>query len=407
MTATSSRLPAKFLSHEVYMKKLSLCLLFTACLAGHSLAALDFFNYGAGLGQGNLLINAGIGFGTPLFGDTVVPPLSASVDYLYPLNGMPLSFGGLIGLTTSELDFSYGNYGYTYSYSMFTLGARMGWHFDFGVDKLDTYGTLTLGYIFTSAKAEYTGDWGAFPKTDPVATGSFLFGINVGARYFFTDMIGAYAEVGFSAFSFLSLGVAVKLGKSSGAPQRAASSSAASNSAVDSKLVGTWRITGTTTATILQFKADGTGTMTLQGVTSWTLPFILGKKSNTFTVKGASRDVEQTYRIEDDGNKLVMPKFLGEDYDGFLYNINPPNPISLVGTKWAGQTTLGEMTFEFKDESTCHQYAEKMNNKDNPSVASYTLKGNEVTYILGEDESVFFIEGNLFVIGTAVYEKQP
>jgi hypothetical protein len=61
----------------------------------------------------------------------------------YALNGRPLSFGGLIGLTTSEYDFNYGSgYGYTYSYSMFTLGARIGWHFDFGLDKLDTYGPM-------------------------------------------------------------------------------------------------------------------------------------------------------------------------------------------------------------------------------------------------------------------------
>jgi hypothetical protein len=162
------------------------------------------------------------------------------------------------------------------------------------------------------------------------------------------------------------------------------------------------------TANVFEFKADGTGRVTMytkNGEVAGTLSITHGKKSNTFTIKGAD-DTDQTYRIQDDGNELVMPKFLGAEYDGYIYNINPPKPISLVGTKWAGQTTLGEMTFEFKDESTCHQYAEKMNNKDNPSVASYTLKGNQVTYILGKDKFVFFIEGNQFVIGSNVYLKQ-
>jgi hypothetical protein len=384
------------------MKKLSLCVLLAACLAGHSLFAIDFYNYGAGLGAGNLLINAGFGLGAPLFGETVVPPLSASVDYFYALNGFPLSFGGLIGLTTSELDFSYGSFGYTYSYSMFTLGARLGWHFDFGIDKLDTYGTLTLGYIFASVKADYTGDWGYTSQSDPVATGSFLFGLNVGARYFFTDMIGAYAEVGYSAFSCVSLGLTLKLGQAGAtSARRAGSSPSSAPRALDSKLVGTWRITGTSSVTVFEFKADGTGSLT-QGTKSF--PLIHGEKSNTFTLKRSNGDLEQTYRIEDDGNKLVMPKFLGASYDGVIYNTDPPKPLSLIGTKWTAETALGKVNIEFKDKATCLWYVDAL--EDFPVNNTYTLKGNRVIYTAESATSVFFIEGNNFIMDGTVYRKQ-
>jgi hypothetical protein len=299
------------------MRKLSLCLLLTLCLAGHSLLAADFLSFAGGLGPGNILVNAGIGFGTPLYGKTVVPPLSASVDYLYAQNGLPMSFGAIMGLSTSELDFSYGNYGYTYSYSMFSLGARFGWHFNFGVDKLDTYGILTLGYIFLSSDAEYRGEWGLAYKPEPVSTGSFLFGVNVGARYFFTDMIGAYAEVGYSAFSFLSLGVTVKLGQAGAMPQRTASSATSTSSqraAVDSKLVGMWM--GSTTTSndgymVLTFQEDGQGSFAIFDENNNVISgFRITHSQNTITVpiEGESPSTCSYFYDEDD---LIVKDFLG------------------------------------------------------------------------------------------------
>jgi hypothetical protein len=153
------------------------------------------------------------------------------------------------------------------------------------------------------------------------------------------------------------------------------------------------------------FKADGTGSLTVTGEVSGTLSLIHGKKSNSFTVKANGRDVEQAYRIEDDGNEVVMPNYLGETFDGHFYNINPPKPISLVGTKWAAKTQVGNTVIEFKDKSTCIWYMETL--PDFPLNNTYTLKGNEVTYTTEKGvKSIFFIEGDQFIMNRSVYKKQ-
>jgi hypothetical protein len=191
-----------------YVRKLSLCVLLTACLAGHSLSARNFFDYADGLGPGNLLINAGLGFGVSAYG--LGMPLSASVDYLNTLIGMSMSFGGLIGFATF-----YPMAEGSISHEVLMLGARLGWHFNLGEGAGDIYGTLTAGYIF-SVNAESS-------NYKAPASESFLLGLTVGVRNFFTDVIGVYLEGGYSNFSFLSLGLTVKLGRSSGISQRAAS----------------------------------------------------------------------------------------------------------------------------------------------------------------------------------------
>jgi hypothetical protein len=182
------------------MRKLSLCVLLAACLAGHSLSARDFFDYADGMGPGNLLVNAGFGFGASSYG--LGMPLSASVDYLNTWIGMPMSFGGLIGFVTANRGPG------SIPSSILMLGARLGWHFDLGAGAGDIYGTLTVGYIFSV-------DEDSSSYKAPVSE-SFLFGLTVGVRHFFTDVIGVYLEGGYSNFSFLGLGVTVKLGQSSG-----------------------------------------------------------------------------------------------------------------------------------------------------------------------------------------------
>jgi len=192
-----------------------LALLLAAVVAGGA-SAVDWKAYPEAIKQGNILVNAGLGFGAPLYGDTVIPPISASVDVALPLGGLPLSLGGYFGFTTTEYKQSYSllsyNYGYTFSYTGMAFGGRVGYHPNFGVKNLDPYANLTLGYYLFTAKAEYTGDWGSsVVKTDPVDYSTFFFSANIGARYFFTPNIGAYAELGYSALSYVSAGLTVKL----------------------------------------------------------------------------------------------------------------------------------------------------------------------------------------------------
>jgi hypothetical protein len=89
------------------------------------------------------------------------------------------------------------------------FGARGAYHFNF-IEKLDVYAGLTLGYVIQSAVVTYGSAWDNIPKTDYPATSFFLFGVNIGARYFFTNNIGAYLELGYSGLQVASVGLSVK-----------------------------------------------------------------------------------------------------------------------------------------------------------------------------------------------------
>jgi hypothetical protein len=62
------------------------------------------------------------------------------------------------------------------------------YHFNF-LKNLDTYAGLTLGYVIQ------TFDGGDYSGSAYEGVSFFLFGVNIGARYFFTESIGAYLEV--------------------------------------------------------------------------------------------------------------------------------------------------------------------------------------------------------------------
>jgi hypothetical protein len=184
-------------------KKILLGLLIGLTLVG-SLSAVDWKGYPDPLRENKLFINAGIGFGSGLgSGKLSVPPIQVSADYVLPLGGLPFTLGGMFGFSRYKSE----PYGYTYTYTGLAFGARLGYHPDFGVDKLDTYATLTLGYYSYKAKVK-TNIAGM-----PSASSDFsrlLWGPSIGARYFFTPLIGAYAELGWSDFSYINLGVALK-----------------------------------------------------------------------------------------------------------------------------------------------------------------------------------------------------
>jgi hypothetical protein len=73
------------------------------------------------------------------------------------------------------------------------------YHFNF-LDNLDLYAGLNLGYVIqTSNQTQYSG------------SSFFLWGFNTGARYFFTENLGAYLELGYSGLNYISTGVTFKL----------------------------------------------------------------------------------------------------------------------------------------------------------------------------------------------------
>jgi tetrahydromethanopterin S-methyltransferase subunit E len=183
-----------------------------AFVVGGGVFAVDWAAYPDSIAAGNFIINAGIGFGNPLYGDMVIPPLSVSVDYALPLGGLPFTLGLFGGFTTSKYQYSYAGvaYGYTYNYTGIAIAGRFAYHPNFGVKNLDVYAAMALGYYVYSAKAEYT-NWENLPKPDPKDYSTLYWGFNLGARYFFTGAVGAFMELGYSALSFITAGVTFKI----------------------------------------------------------------------------------------------------------------------------------------------------------------------------------------------------
>jgi len=215
------------------MKKITVVaiLAFLIFSGGTLSAQSEYFNFSPSVADSWLIINAGIGFG-PLEASGYkrgIPPLSVSAAFKLPID-LPITVGPIVGLTSQKFSFNAivpevnpttlvvvnTTYGYEFTYTQFAVGARGMYHFNF-LEKMDVYGGLTLGYVFADTNAKYTGNWsGTIPQ--PANISYVLWGLNVGARYFFTDSLGAYAELGYSGLQFFSLGVAVKIQSSRNVP---------------------------------------------------------------------------------------------------------------------------------------------------------------------------------------------
>jgi hypothetical protein len=159
-------------------------------------------SYAEGIDQ-RVFINAGIGLGPTGGYDMGIPPLSASVDFKLPIN-LPITVGGIFTFAQWKYSYSFLGNGYDFVWNNIGIGARGMYHFNF-LRKLDTYAGLTLGYVIQ------TFDGSGYTGSAYEGLSFFLFGANVGARYFFTEHIGAYLEVGYSGLQFASVGLTVKL----------------------------------------------------------------------------------------------------------------------------------------------------------------------------------------------------
>jgi hypothetical protein len=171
---------------------------------------VDWKAYPDSIKSGNIIANAGVGIGTPLYGDMTIPPLILNVDYALPMGGIPFTLGGFFGFNQSKYEWISGlGYDYTTTYTGTAFGARLAYHPNFEVKNLDAYATFALGYYLYGAETKYTGEWlGA--KTKPANRDTFYFGFNLGARYFFTPVVGVWGELGYSPLSYITAGISVK-----------------------------------------------------------------------------------------------------------------------------------------------------------------------------------------------------
>ena len=152
--------------------------------------------------KGTTAINAGIGLGS-YYNSLSIPPLSVSLDYgvadnLINGNNGSISVGGFAGYAASSFSGWIADK-VTVSYAV--LGGRGAFHYQFA-PKLDTYAGLMLGYNYVNWKTGYDASFYSYD--------SFGYNVFIGARYFFTDKIGAFAELGYG-ISYTTLGATFRL----------------------------------------------------------------------------------------------------------------------------------------------------------------------------------------------------
>jgi hypothetical protein len=116
------------------------------------------------------------------------------VDYLLPIP-IPLSVGGEVGVDTSTFE----NGGYKDTVLAIPLLARVAYHFDL-FPKLDLYVVGKVGYVFgiwNGDTKDYLESQGGKLETE----GGIAFGFDVGVAYYFTSILGVFAEAGFDRYA--------------------------------------------------------------------------------------------------------------------------------------------------------------------------------------------------------------
>jgi len=159
--------------HNLQVKELKMArkfglVLVLVCVLSGGVWAMDFAKINSNLGPSSFVSDIYVGGACNNLG----------ANFEWGINDLPLTLG--LGLSP----FIIGEY-----------ALRAGYHPDLGVKGLDAYANLSLGL------------WNTFmiPLFIP------QFGIHLGARYFFGQVLGAFAEVGWAYnANFVKLGVALK-----------------------------------------------------------------------------------------------------------------------------------------------------------------------------------------------------
>jgi hypothetical protein len=199
------------------MKKIVIAVTLLVSLSVAQVFSDEDSKFPSSLESGDIIANVGIGQNSLVLsergGVLVLPPLSLSVEYALPIS-VPLSVGATIGVATSKQNGGSGEGKFTHTWSVFSLGAKVSYHFNWAIRGLDTYTALTLGADIVSAKSEYkesafSGEGAVRPSAGDDTT-SFLFGLEIGARFFFNSHFGVFIEEGFNTFTYLRSGLVFK-----------------------------------------------------------------------------------------------------------------------------------------------------------------------------------------------------
>jgi len=163
--------------------------------------------------KGDHVAGAAIGIGGSLYsgysygsGLTRMPAISVFYEHCIMDNlwdeKSSIGVGGVFGFAQAKYYHSANGWGWRST--NFIIGARGALHYAL-VDRLDTYTGLMLGFNAVSWK--WRGDYHGYGSGKGSSGITMLW--NLGARYYFTDNIAAFAEIGYG-FAILNLGVAMK-----------------------------------------------------------------------------------------------------------------------------------------------------------------------------------------------------
>lgn len=169
--------------------KITCFLLIVFCMATVRTQAQSFEK-----GQQNFQLGVGLGSTFMVSGGSGTPPISASYEF-----GITdkISLGAFAGYATQKIDLGIANWKYNY----ILAAAKGAYHFDFGVEKLDPYAGVLLGYNIASVSTS--------SNLPGASAGGVLWGAHAGARYYLTPAIGVFGELGYG-ISWLNVGVSFK-----------------------------------------------------------------------------------------------------------------------------------------------------------------------------------------------------
>jgi len=174
-------------------------------------SAVDFTHGPKSVQPGDILISGGIAVGSGSFeggrlkGSSAVYGITVAVDYALAMYG--LTVGGEIGYITSGSGFI--------SFTGIPIMGRLGYHPDLGVHNLDAYALVKAGFARAS--------------TGSISSIGFGIGFGIGGRYYFTDKLAGFVELGLDSYSFsasagnatakkfLTFGITYKMSRSDGA----------------------------------------------------------------------------------------------------------------------------------------------------------------------------------------------
>jgi len=161
-------------------------------------------SFGLGIGQGHYAPGT---YGTYSSRTSIGPITAGYQKIITDVIGVGrFGVGGSLGMSFHSSKYRVGNTEIKNSATRTVLMVRGSYHFDLPSKNWDLYGGLGLGLYLYSYK--YDSYWGSNTGTSSASTLAFSFFL--GARYFFSDSFGVYAELG-HGLGNLNLGLTFKI----------------------------------------------------------------------------------------------------------------------------------------------------------------------------------------------------